>query len=98
MVSFPCLYLNIKVHNGLETAKLNLVTRTIRVQKWKKIYGLIAVHYIIGFQLWHILLCEAKFRGIGVFAPTLHRNFDLRSSFQLCDFALTIQKSTRFYP
>jgi hypothetical protein len=36
MVSFPCLYFNIKVHNGLETAKLNLVTRTITVQIWKK--------------------------------------------------------------
>ena len=75
MVSFPCLYFNIKVHNGLETAKLNLVTRTITVQKWKKIYGLIAVHYIIGFQLWHILLCEAKFRGICVFPPYLAVQF-----------------------
>jgi len=36
MVSFPCLYFNIKVHNGLETAKLNLVTRTITVQIWEK--------------------------------------------------------------
>ena len=88
MVSFPCLYLNIKVHNGLETAKLNLVTRTITVQKWKKIYGLISVHYIIGFQLWHILLCEAKFRGICVFP--LFSSAILRSSFQLWDFALTI--------